>query len=330
MKRQRNLWIGLFVSGAALVLALLGIDLRQVAETLKQAEYVYLIPATVGILAYLLARSVRWRLLLGPDVSLARAFWVTNIGYLVSNVLPFRLGDPARAVAIGLGGGVRMSAALSTVVVERVLDMLMVVLLLALTVPFVGEAGWTREAGMLGGAAALTSLAVLVVLAQRPEWGQRALRGGLARVPRIDPERWAGALGGLLEGLAALRSCRRTAGLLVWSVVTWAFVVGYYFAMLWAFLDHPSLAEGSFLTCAIGLGMALPSSPGAMGVFHSVARYALQLPFGVPAEEAVVVAFASHAFQYIVACLLGLMGLAKQNLSLGRLRSDVTITLTEE
>jgi uncharacterized membrane protein YbhN (UPF0104 family) len=75
--------------------------------------------------------------------------------------------------------------------------------------------------------------------------------------------------------------------------------------------------------------MALPSSPGAMGVFHSIARYALQLPFGVPVEEAVVVAFASHAFQYIVMCLLGLLGLIQQNLSLGGLQTDAE-TLARE
>ncbi len=328
--RKWKFWIGIIISLICLALALVGIEWDQVGVALLEADWRYLILAGGAILGYLVSRSIRWRILLGSEVSLAETFAVTNIGYLVSNVLPFRLGDPARAVAIGLGGKVRTSAALSTVVVERVLDMLVVVLLLALTVPFVGEAGWTRQAGMLGGAAALAAMAVLVVLAQRPEWGQRVLQLGLAWVPRLDQERWEGALSGLLEGLTALRSPRRVTGLLVWSVVTWAFIVGYYFVMLWAFLDYASLVQGSFLTCATGLGMAVPSSPGAMGVFHSVARYALQLPFGVPGEKAVAVAFASHAFQYILVCLLGLVGLAQRNLSLGRLRADVATRLIKE
>jgi len=328
--RKWKLWIGIIISLICLALALVGIEWDQVGVALLEADWRYLILAGGAILCYLVSRSIRWRILLGSEVSLAETFAVTNIGYLVSNVLPFRLGDPARAVAIGLGGKVRTSAALSTVVVERVLDMLMVVLLLAFTVPFVGDTGWTRQAGMLGGAAALAAMAVLVVLAQRPEWGQRVLQLGLAWVPRLDQERWEGALSGLLEGLTALRSPRRVMGLLVWSAVTWAFIVGYYSVMLMAFLDYASLVQGSFLTCATGLGMAVPSSPGAMGVFHSVARYALQLPFGVPGEKAVAVAFASHAFQYILVCLLGLVGLAQRNLSLGRLRADVATTLIKE
>jgi uncharacterized protein (TIRG00374 family) len=322
VKKRWRLWVGLAISAAALALALLGIDLREVAANLGEAEYVYLLPAAFSLLAYEVARSVRWRLLLGPQVSLARCFWVTSVGYLVSNVLPFRLGDPARAVAIGLEGRVKVSAALSTVVVERVLDMLMVVLMLAVTLPFVERAGWLRSAGILAGIAALSSMVVLIVLALRPGWIKRPLGWLLARVRCLNLERWMGMLDGLLDGLSALRSFRRLTVVLAWSVVTWGLVVGYYLAMLWAFRDRPPLAQGSFLTCAIGLGMAIPSAPGAVGVFHSVAEYALHLPFGISKEEAFTIAFASHAFQYLLSCGLGLIGLARLGLSLGRLRVD--------
>jgi uncharacterized protein (TIRG00374 family) len=327
--RKWKLAVGILISLVSLILALRGIEWQQVGEALRRADWRYLIPAVVAILAYLLARSVRWRILLGPDVSLTDVFAVINIGYLISNVFPFRLGDPARAVAIGVGREVKISAALSTIVVERVLDMLVVVLLLSITLPFVGQAGWTIRAGMLGGAAAVVSLGVLIVLAWRPDWGRQIARLVLVRLLGFDPERWMETVDGLLEGVSALRSVRRAVGALAWSVVIWMLTVGYYFALLWAFLDQPTLVQSAFITCATGLGMALPSSPGAMGVFHSIARYALQLPFGVPVEEAVVVAFASHAFQYIVMCLLGLLGLIQQNLSLGGLQTDAE-TLARE
>jgi hypothetical protein len=322
--------VGIVVSLVALSLALLGIEWARVGRTLRRADWRYLVPGGAALLAYLLTRSIRWRILLGPEVRLIDALAVTNIGYLISNVLPFRLGDPARAVAIGLRGHVRVSAALSTVVVERVLDMLAVVTLLAVTLPAVGEAGWTRRAGLLGGSVAVAAMAVFVTLALRPEWGRAVVRWMLARLPGLDGEQWLTTVDGLLEGLDALRSLRQVAGLLIWSGVTWALTVGYYWALLGAFLPEASLVEASFLTCATGLGVALPSSPGAVGVFHSVARYALQLPFDVPGEKAIVVAFASHAFQYTVMCLLGVIGLVQQNLSLGQLQADATATLAKE
>ena len=316
------MWVGLAISVAALALALLGIDVRRVGETLAQGEYGYFFLAAVGMLAYLLVRSVRWRLLLGPRVGLARSFWVTNIGYLVSNVLPFRLGDPARAVVIAQGGEVSTTAALSTVVVERVLDMLMVVALLAGVAPFVSGVGNALGAGLVAGVAALAALAVLLTLAYRPDWGRRVLRRVLGWIPGLDVERWVRTLGGLIDGLAPLRSGRRGLALLGWSVVTWACVVAYYWAVLRAFLPRPPALAAPFLVCVAGLGMAVPSSPGAMGVYHAVARYGLTVPFDVATDRAVTVAFALHTFQYVVNCVLGLIGLARESLSLDWLRAQ--------
>ncbi len=326
MRKQWRLWIGLAISAAALVLALQGIDLRQVGDTLAQAEYVYLIPATVAMLAYLFTRAVRWRLLLGPEVSLARCFWVTNIGYLVSDVLPFRLGDPARALVIGQDSEVSTAAALSTVVVERVLDMLMVVALLAGVAPFVSGVGSALSAGLVAGAAAVAAVAVLLALAFRPDWGKGIVRWVLDRVPGLDTERWMQRLDGLFDGLAPLRSGRRALALLGWSVVVWACSVANYWAVVRAFLPRPPALAAPFLVGVAGMGMALPSSPGAMGVFHAVARYGLTVPFGVQADRAVTIAFGLHTFQYVLGCLMGLVGLARESLSLSWVRSQVDQT----
>lgn len=328
--RKWNLVVGVLISLICLVLALTGVEWGRTGEALQRGEWRYFLPAVVALLGYLLARASRWRILLGPRVGIVDAFSVTNIGYLISNVLPFRLGDPARAVAIGLDGKVKISTALSTVILERVLDMLTVVLLLAVTVPFVDNAGWTRRAGLLGGVVGLVSMAALVWLALRPEWGRRLLRWTLGRLPSIGEDRWLEWFDGLLDGLEALRSVRRAVALMAWSIVTWALTVGHYLAILWAFIEEPTVVEASFLTAATGLGMALPSAPGAMGVFHSVARYALQLPFGVAAETAVVVAFASHTFQYVIMCLLGLVGLLQQNISFAQLRADAAARVAKE
>lgn len=338
MKKRWQTIVGLAISVIALVLALVGIDLKEVVAALARADYWYLIPSAVLTVAYLLARAVRWRLLLGPQVSLARSFWVTNIGYLVSNVLPFRLGDPARAVVIGRTGEVSIAAALSTVVVERVLDMLIVVAILGIVAPFVAGAGEAISAGIVAGAAAVAATVMLVFLAFHPEWGQRAIRWGLGWLERWAPEdkkervrvrteRWARALDGLFEGLAPLRSGGLGLGILFWSVVAWLCVVLFYWTLLRAFLTRPPFLAAPFLVCVLGLGMAIPSSPGAVGVYHAIARYGLTIPFGVPAEEAVTAAFAIHAFQYILVAVLGLIGLAQESLTLGSIaRSAETLS----
>ena len=59
-----------------------------------------------------------------------------------------------------------------------------------------------------------------------------------------------------------------------------------------------------------------------MGVFHAAVRYGLTVPFGVPDDQAITAAFGLHAFQYVLGCLLGLIGLGQESLSLGWLRAQ--------
>jgi uncharacterized protein (TIRG00374 family) len=327
VKKYWYLWLGLVISVIMLVLALKGINFHAAIAALAQADYVYLIPAGVALLAYLVTRSVRWRLLLGAKVGLSRCFWVTNIGYLVSNVFPFRLGDPVRAIAIGVGKRVKVSTALSTVFVERVLDMVMVLFILALSLPFVDRVDEKiQNAGVIVGGLVLIVVLGLGVTAARPDWvrwlANRLLMPIVRCVPKLDPAGFLALVDDLLEGLTVLRSIKCLTGALIWSVVTWGFVVGFYWAMLWAFVDHPPLVQGSFLSCVIGLAMAIPAAPGAVGTFHTAAEYALHLAFSIPRDAALMIAFASHTFQYIFSCLLGLIGLAQLGLSLKQLRAQ--------
>lgn len=328
--RKLKLALGVVISLAGLGLAIVGIEWAQVGRVLAEADWRFVLTAVGAVLGYLLSRAARWRVLLRSRIGLGHSFALINIGYLISNVLPFRLGDPARAIAMGMDGRVKVSTALSTVVVERVLDMLTVVALLAVTAPFAGEAGWIREAGLVSAGLGVVAAALLVLLAVRPQRVRSILERVLRRVSWFDRERWLSWLDGLAEGVVALGSWRGAAAAVGWSLITWALTVGYYLGILGAFLDRPSLAAASFLTSATALGVALPSTPGAMGVFHSAARYALQLPFGVPAETAVVVAFASHALQYVVMCGLGVLALLGQNLSLSQLRIRATMTGLKE
>jgi uncharacterized protein (TIRG00374 family) len=313
MKDGWRLWAGLVISVVALLLAVRGINLPQVVATFAHAEYFYLLPASLSLVAYMAARSARWRILLGSQVSLSRCFWVTNVGYLVSNVFPFRLGDPARALVMARSGTTSVGAALSTVVVERVLDMLTVVALLAGITPFLGKAraglDWAIAAALLTGGTALAVLAGLFFIAWRPDRGRRAVRWGVYRLPGVNRERLIRSLDTLFDGLASLRSADRVMALLFWSAITWGCAVISYRALIRAFIQHPPTLAAPLLVCMVGLGMALPSSPGAIGVFQAVARYGLTVPFGVPTAPAITAAFGLHAFQYFLSCALGLAGL---------------------
>jgi uncharacterized protein (TIRG00374 family) len=308
MKTKKYLQILLvfLLSVGGLYLALRGVDFRTVGRALRTARWGWILLTPLCALGSFLLRAFRWRLLLDDKLTVLEAFGLINIGYLVSNIFPLRAGDPARAVAASLRSPVSAMAALSTVVVERTLDLLTVVLFLVVTLPFIAGMGNTVTTGLLSGAAALLLLVTLVLMALFPDQVEALARWFLERLPLGDPERWLKPLRGILEGLQALRSPRKGAALALYSLGIWAGVVAYYIALLYALLatPPPPVLAALVLTWTTALGMAAPT-PGGIGGYHFAARLALTLPFGVSDELAATYGLLAHAITYVVGVVLG-------------------------
>lgn len=320
MKKRLLLWIGLAISLVLLWLTLRDIDFGALGSQLARANYWWMIPALACHLLFVAARSERWRVLLGRDkVGFGDAFWVTNIGYLISNVVPLRIGDAARAVLIDQRSHVGIPRAFSTVVVERILDMLTILLELALLIPFMqlpGQAlGWVR----LFGALSLAAILVIVALLTQRRLTERMLAAALARLPRVAPDAWMGRWRNLISGFDALSSPRSVLIVVGWSLVTWTMMTGIFWSLLQAFFPGASPVPAAFLVCAEAFGWVVPASPGNWGVFDKIGREALVGPFGYPVEPAVGYALVTHLFSYMVANILGVMGLTRYSLSLGEI-----------
>jgi uncharacterized membrane protein YbhN (UPF0104 family) len=108
-------------------------------------------------------------------------------------------------------------------------------------------------------------------------------------------------------------------------LLTWACVTVSFWSMLRAFLADFQALTAPFLVSIAALGMAVPASPGAVGVFQATIRYGLTEVFKVPVDKAIAVAFGCHIVQYILGCLLGLIGLWRESLSLGWLRDQLVL-----
>src|SRR6476646_1770704 len=138
MRKNAQLIMGLVVSLVALALAFRGADLGVMAGALRKANYFVLAVGIVFYIAGLFFRALSWRVLLGKRVPYLRAFEALNEGYLLNNLLPFRLGEIGRAYLVSRRNNIPALEALSSIVVERVIDLLMVVILLVSFLPIVG------------------------------------------------------------------------------------------------------------------------------------------------------------------------------------------------
>ncbi len=250
----------------------------------------------------------------GGQPALGASWRAVTVGMLAQTILPARLGEAARVVAIVKDGEVAAPEAVGAIALGRVLDL---VALLAVTCApplLLGLAavasGPLRTAARIGSGIALLLLGGLVYFYRRRQAAARAAHG-------LRP--WLGRLiGGLAEGLSALGSPGRLFRCALTSLAIPATVAACYASAAWAFgITLP--AGGSLVMVAIVfLAIAVPSAPSAVGVYHAVAGWVLAL-FGAGPAAAAAFALSTHAIGVVEFVVLG--GISFVQLG-GRLRAD--------
>lgn len=317
-----------FLLGMAISLLSLGgmfwlIKPADIARTIQQTNPRYLVWTAVFLLIYLFLRAIRWRFLLGNHVSQSRLFHIQNIGQMLTQLLPFRLGDVARAVLVGQQPGLSVPQGVTTMLVERLLDMLLMVLLLPLAL-LQTEAlpAWLRQAAFLSGSASAGLLLLLVLLANKRPLAHKLLAWLGARWARLPSEKLHHQLNNLLDGLHAFTRWRSALMLLGFSVVAWLPVVLAYNAALQAVHLPPSPLNATFIMIAGAFAVAAPSSPGQIGVFH-MGVVAAMTALGQPAEAAAALAVLYHALNFLLMVLAGIVGISSIQISLQRLTQSL-------
>ena len=325
-------WVGgLLVTIALLYWTLRDVDPSAVLGHMRRAAlWPFLGGVALATLTFPL-RTIRWRVIL-RDVDGRRLPWIplwhaTAVGFMANNLLPVRAGEVARAYMTRRQLPVRFTTALASIGVERVLDGLvlvglMVVPLLAPSFPPHATLGGASVSHLAVSAAAVFGAVLLVALlgVQRPAqclalWS----RATGALFPARVTERLTHVAGGVVAGLAVLKSPGRLALVAGWSLVLWL-VNAASFALCFRAFGLPVATEGALLLQGlIGFGVALPSSPGFFGPFEAATRVTLAL-YGIGADQAVSYAVAYHIAGFIPITLLGAYSLSRTHVRLGELR----------
>ncbi len=221
----------------ALAFGLLGVflynvDVRGVVGEIVRARPEWLVLSLLTMFANLAIRAWRWQYLLEPlgTTSFGNAFRATAVGFAASSILPARAGEVIRPYFLARHERMSATGAFATIILERLLDMIAVLILLASYVFIFGrdlEAAnalafaAVKWAGATAAAGALAALAVLFFLAKDPA----RLGQTLTRLGQVLPSRFAGLLGRIAEkfatGLGAIRQPGRLLIALVWSFPLW-------------------------------------------------------------------------------------------------------------
>lgn len=318
--------IGLAISVAALALVFWNVNLNELVTILRQANYWYLPPALALILLGQIGRARSWQNILGPGLSFLRVLSALNIGYLVNNLLPLRLGEVGRALLVARAQNSRPLAVLSTVAVERMIDLCLLVGMAAAFLPLVLGFDWAQRAVLVFFGVATVGLGGLFFVARSQALLTRLAHALFGRF---------GSLGALIErridevitGLAVLRDPRRFLTAVFWSGLAWVSAGLSAWLLLRAFRPEATPYEGFFVLVVSGLGIAIPAVPGSIGVWQAAVVLALSV-FKVNGEVALSFAVVHHFSNYALMMALGALSLGFEGETLGHVIGQARAFMT--
>jgi uncharacterized protein (TIRG00374 family) len=304
-------WLGILISLVLLIWVIHAFDMAEVIQVLKTADYLYLFPVLTLLVLNFAVRAVRWGTLF-RNTNTPRwnnLFVAMMIGYLGNNILPARAGEVVRAYALGKRSGSSKSMALATVMVERILDLLVAVLLLAVVLLLYPIPTWLARTGVVVGVVGFAMMAFLLSLGI---WGPSLLVWVLRRLDFL-PEgllrRIEVAGNGFVVGVQGFRTPRQILSFLFYTVVIWSMEVVSLWLIAQAFSLPLSIGGALFVMVVISFGMMIPSSPGYVGTYEFFAVSALAV-LNISGSSALSFALMMHIITFVGSSILGAICLA--------------------
>ena len=321
--KKWQFWLGVLISILFIWLAFRGLRLEEFWDSVKGANYIWLLP---GIGVYFIAvwvRAWRWHYLLGPikKIPTKTMFPITAIGYMGNNIYPARAGEVLRAVILKRKEGVSISASLATIIVERIFDGVVMLAFVFVNLPELAEltsvsgfVGNIQQVALIGTGVFLGALGVFLVAAMFP---QATMKIGLWFIARFVPGRLREQVVALtnrfLEGLASLRSPFNVLMVFFTSVLIWLLETGKYWFVMHAFNFSVSFFALMLMNGIVNLATTIPSAPGYIGTFDAPG-IAVLTAYGVDQSIAAGYTLVLHVALWLPITLLGAYYLAQEGI----------------
>jgi uncharacterized protein (TIRG00374 family) len=326
----RNILKTLIVIGLAvglMALFLRNADLNQVWASVTAARMDYLLLSLLLTCVTFLIRAERWQYLLSPlgPTRFWTVFRTTVIGFGASAVLPARAGEVIRPYLLARREGLSATAAFATILVERILDLVAVLLLMAAFLLFFDPGLEARDSGFFsairfGGLVmapiAVVALLVMFSMAGHPE----RLHEWLLKAERVLPARLASMIANFAktfaEGFAVVRRPERLVAAIAWSLVLWVTIAAGLWAVSIGFGIVMPFTGAWLMLAPLVVGVAVPT-PGGVGGFHEAYRLSATAFFGADNDTAVGAAIVLHAISVVPVTIAGLLFMVQDGLKLG-------------
>ncbi len=317
MKTKLSISGGLLVSAALLYFAFRNIDFGKLAEIYSRVDPLIVVQVFFVVLAEMFLRGLRWKLLLDParKVRLWDAFRLETAGLALSNVLPLRLGEIVRGT-FGSGlFGIPVVTVFATILVERALDTIVLVMLFVLAVRFGGITGgvvgyggyfWVLLGGLLAGLFMLIFIDEIVT--------HHFFSGFFRKFPRLTS-----GLAHLALGVRAFHSFRSAAAVVALAAGQWLLdaLNLYLVARAFGIGDVVNGFKCIVLLFSTVIAVSIPGMPGYFGNYEfAIAKVAGS--WGVNKEVAFAYATYLHVLGYVFVTAAGMVFVYQMGQSLSK------------
>ncbi len=303
--------LSLAVSVVCLYFVFRHVDFKLMMEQVKKADHRYTVAFAIATAAIQVCRIYRWDILIRPFARISKRalFRISSVGFMLILALPLRLGEFARPYMLKKEAGVSMTSGLGSIVVERVVDGLLVVLLFfattfyldsRYTIPTAVKTSGFVAFAIFGGAALVIVTALLT-----HGWVPRVIeRIGNPISPKLTA-RALQMLASFIDGLRSLPNARALAAVIAWTVIYWVINgLGLYW-MMRAFGWQVPIAAGFMLVSIIVVGIMIPAGPGFLGTFHAALLAGLSI-FGIGETGAAAYGLVVYPITVGITCAFGL------------------------
>lgn len=334
MKKHIKTIIGLIISVVLLWWVLRTVSPGEVMYHLKKANpWMFALSILCATLIFPM-RAIRWRTILDPvypRIPFGPLWSSTAAGMAINNLIPARVGEVLRAFALTKVTPVPFSASIGSLAVDRLFDGIVLLLMGVVGILSPGFPKHATIAGqaltdfaLIGAAFVACVLIAIYSLVYFPTAFLKVFRGTVGRVlPRVS-EPGSRALLSFRDGLSVLRYPKHVVVIFLWTVAHWMMnTLAFWFGMIAVGIEAPFSAS-LLMQTIIGLGVAVPSSPGFFGVFEGAATVGLAL-YNVPEQLAVTWALGYHILSFIPITLIGLYYFVRLDIKLGDIGSPSAV-----
>lgn len=317
MSGRLKTFVGLVITVGLLWWVLRDVSFTEVVAEMRDANPWLMGAAVVAATFNFVLRAIRWKVLLEPEhtgSTLDERFGATSAGVAANNLFPARMGELVRAFVLSRVTSFPFGACVGSLVVERVLDGLVLVSLLLgpLLLPSfpVGDpetAAFVRRVALLGSAAFVGGFLVIWLASHYPAVAVDLWERTFGR---LVPRRFSGRVTHLVDtfvrGLGAVRRPAVLLRAVAWTYLVWFTVAAsIWFALLAFDITGPGFVGALFVQSVIAFAVAVPSTPGFVGVFEWGARMGLA-PWDIAPDTIVSFATSYHILTFVPITFIGL------------------------